>query len=208
MEAAMNWIFFGVLAYLLGAVPVGLLVARSRGVDIRKTGSGNIGATNVFRSVGRGWGVLTFALDALKGWIPAALFAKFGGLDARWGLLFGALAVIGHNYPVWLRFKGGKGIATSAGMLLGVAPEATGFGLLVWLICFLAAGYVSMASIAAAAAVMAFGWVFYFHSHGWVLPTVLTVLGVLAIWRHRSNIERMSRGTENRFNVWKRRRGR
>ena len=118
-----------IIAYLLGAIPFGLLVAKSRGVDIRSQGSGNIGATNVFRVIGKGWGVFTLVLDALKGFIPSFYFPMLGKLDPEWGVLFGLAAIIGHSFPVYLRFKGGKGVATSAGMLLGVAPLTVGIGI-------------------------------------------------------------------------------
>ena len=119
-------------SYLMGSVPFGLLIAKARGVDLRHSGSGNIGATNVFRCVGKGWGVLALVLDALKGFVPAfcgpmVAFCQFGESVPPWlGVACGLAAVAGHNWPVWLGFKGGKGVATSAGMALGVAPGAGG----------------------------------------------------------------------------------
>jgi len=189
-----------VASYLLGAVPVGLLVARAKGVDIRKVGSGNIGATNVFRSIGKPWGIFTFVMDALKGFVPSFLFPFFSP-EPGWpvGLLFGCLAIAGHNWPVYLGFKGGKGIATSAGVLMGVAPVEVLVGAGVWFAVFFTSRYVSLASIAAALAIPVAGWVRHDPQNGWALPVVLTVLGVLAVWRHRSNIERLRAGTENRF---------
>uniref|UniRef100_UPI00356A8827 glycerol-3-phosphate 1-O-acyltransferase PlsY n=1 Tax=Pontiella sp. TaxID=2837462 RepID=UPI00356A8827 len=142
-----------IIAYLFGAIPFGLLVAKSRGVDIREQGSGNIGATNVFRVLGKGLGIFTFVLDALKGFIPAFVFPMIGNLDGDYGVLFGLVAILGHSFPVYLKFKGGKGVATSAGMLLGVAPAAVGIGFLVWIICLLLSRIVSLASILAALAV-------------------------------------------------------
>jgi acyl phosphate:glycerol-3-phosphate acyltransferase len=188
-----------IIAYLLGAIPVGLLVARAKGVDIRSVGSGNIGATNVFRSIGKPWGVATFVLDALKGFVPAWVFPLWCA-DPGWsiGLLFGCMAIAGHNWPVYLGFKGGKGVATSAGVLLGVAPVEALIGAGVWFAVFFVSRYVSLASIAAAVAIPAAGWL-RAEAHGPVLPVVLTLLGILAVWRHRSNIERLSNGTENRF---------
>lgn len=191
-------------AYLAGSIPNGLWIARMKGVDIRTVGSGNIGATNVFRSLGKGLGVLTFALDALKGFVPAFFFplavVRWGGaMDwAPLGALCGVAAIAGHTFPVWLRFKGGKGVATSAGMLLGIAPAAAGIGLAVWIALMALTRYVSVASIGAAVAVPAVAWWIY-RADGLFLPLLLTGLGVLIIWLHRANIARLCAGTENKF---------
>lgn len=189
-------VILGVVAYLLGAMPFGLLVARSRGVDIRQQGSGNIGATNVFRVVGKGWGVFTFVLDALKGFIPAFVFWRLAHLGAEWGVLFGILAILGHTFPVFLKFKGGKGVATSAGMLLGVAPAAVGIGFLCWALCLLFSRIVSLSSILAAVAVAVSVW---WMDEGLTVRIALTVLSLLVIWLHRANIKRLMNGTEHRF---------
>lgn len=184
-------------AYLAGSVPFGLLIAKARGVDLRSQGSGNIGATNVFRCVGKPWGIACFILDALKGFLPAALFPQMAeGLPAWAGLLFGAAAILGHNFPVFLKFKGGKGVATSAGVLLGVAPLAVLVGLLTWGIVFFISGYVSLGSILAAVAVVIAGWTLGYDR---TTAVALTLLGLLAIYRHRANIQRLIAGTENRF---------
>lgn len=198
------------LAYLAGAIPFAFLVARANGVDIRKVGSGNVGATNVFRAVGRGWGVLTFVLDAAKGLLPALFFpvlaAAWTGRPAHpaFGLACGAAAIAGHNWPVFLGFKGGKGVATSAGVLLGAAPAAIGAGFAVWIVVLLASRYMSVASIAAAVTVAASGWWFYPGEGAW-RPAVLTALGILVVVRHRSNLQRLAAGTENRFAFGKKR---
>jgi glycerol-3-phosphate acyltransferase PlsY len=184
------------VAYLFGAVPFGLLVAKSRGIDIRKQGSGNIGATNVFRCVGKGWGIFTFVLDALKGFLPAFFFWRMAGVDADWSVLFGMAAIIGHSFPVYLKFKGGKGVATSAGMLLGVAPLAVGVGFLCWVICMVLSRYVSLSSILAAIAVAVTVWI---QDKGLIINIALTILSLLVIWLHRANIKRLLNGTENRF---------
>lgn len=193
-----------VLAYLLGAIPNGFLIARMKGIDIRKVGSGNIGATNVYRSVSKGLGILTFALDAIKGAVPALVFPRLvAGCSSAVGpawlpLLFGGLAIVGHTWPVYLKFKGGKGVATSAGALIGIAPAATGIGVLCWFVVLVATRFMSVASIVAALAVPAAGWWLY-RGEGVALPIALTVLGVLIIWRHKGNITRLMNGTENRF---------
>ncbi|MCC7300494.1 MAG: glycerol-3-phosphate 1-O-acyltransferase PlsY [Verrucomicrobia bacterium] len=195
------------LAYLLGSVPFGLLISKAKGVDIRKQGSGNIGATNVLRCLGKPLGITCFILDALKGYLPAALFpiiasrllaqaSDAGNVDPTFGILFGTAAILGHNFPVFLKFKGGKGVATSAGVLLGVAPMAVAIGLLVWIIVFKISGYVSLGSILAALVVIVTGWT---AGYGPVIATALTLLGGLTIYRHRENIKRLAAGTENKF---------
>lgn len=185
-----------VASYLVGSTHFGLLIAKAKGVDIRKQGSGNIGATNVLRCFGKPLGITCFVLDALKGYLPASLFPILGNLDPTFGILFGTVAILGHNFPVFLKFKGGKGVATSAGVLLGVAPLAVVIGLLTWAIVFYTSGYVSLGSIIAAVAVVITGWTV---GYGSVVATALTLLGGLSIYRHRENIKRLLAGTENRF---------
>lgn len=192
----MTIVILAIIAYLFGAVPFGLLVAKSRGMDIREKGSGNIGATNVFRVVGKGWGTFTFLLDALKGFIPSFVFPLIGDVDPVYGVLFGIAAILGHSFPVYLRFKGGKGVATSAGMLLGVAPAAVGIGFLVWISCLLLSRIVSLASILAALAVGISVW---FLKDSVVVCSALSILAVLVVWLHRANIKRLLNGTEHRF---------
>ena len=195
-----NTIIFYALAYLIGATPVGLLVAKTRGIDIRTVGSCNIGATNVFRCVGKGWGLLTFFFDALKGWFPATLLSGLllENPSPNLNLIGGALAIAGHNWPVWLKFKGGKGVATSAGMLLGLSPQVVGCGLLAWVVLMLTTRYVSVASMGAAIGVGVAAW--YFHlDQGIALPLTFSIIGLVIVIRHRSNISRLCNGTENRF---------
>lgn len=194
-------VLFSFVAYILGSVPFGLLVAKANGVNIREVGSGNIGATNVFRSIGKGAGIFTFICDFLKGFVPAFFFARWATLDLSFGLLFGMLAILGHNFPVFLKFKGGKGIATSAGMLAGVAGPAVLWGLGAWLLVFLVSGFVSLASIIAAVVIAVVGWIL--PGFGTVTSVVLTILAALAIYRHKANIQRLLKGEENRFNLWK-----
>src|ERR1035437_5555827 len=177
-------------AYLLGSIPNAYWIARIKGVDIRTVGSGNVGATNVFRTVGKGFGVLTFALDVLKGFVPVFFFPRLcapvgWGTDAP-AVLFAVLAVAGHNWPVWLRFKGGKGVATTVGALFGLAPAAVGVGVLVWAGVFAASRIVSLGSLAAALAVPLFQWWRADWRPG-LLPVALTAIGVLIMIRHRAN---------------------
>lgn len=191
-------------AYLTGAIPFGFLIARAKGIDIRTKGSGNIGATNIFRSVSKKLGVLTFLLDVLKGFIstyayPLAAAGITGTTpDARFAIICACCSVAGHNWPIFLKFKGGKGIATTAGALLGIAPLALCIGLAVWIIIFPISRYVSLASISAAVAIPCAGW-FLYPDKGLLIPSFLTFLGALAILRHKDNIVRLVKGTENRF---------
>jgi len=189
----------GLAAYLAGSIPFGLMLARLRGVDIRAVGSGNIGATNVWRCVGKTEGGVTFLLDALKGYAGAALLPHLLGCGGQQGtaLLGAGLAVVGHNYPVFLRFRGGKGVATSVGALLGAAPAAVGIGVAVWLAVLLASRFVSLASMAAALSIAVFVWVFRAPQE-LLRPAVLSALAALTVWRHKSNIVRLARGTEHR----------
>jgi len=207
MPSTLFWLLCGICAYLLGAVPFGFLIAKMKGVDIRTVGSGNIGATNVFRSVSKPLGILTFALDTLKGVcgvqvIPLAL-APLTGAAAEEGMalpvLCGAMTVAGHNWTCFLGFKGGKGIATSAGMLLGLSPAGVGIALLVWIVAFVSTRYVSVASIIAAVALGIAVWPLYLHTQDVWFPAVLTLLALVAIWKHRTNITRLRAGTESRF---------
>jgi len=199
----------GGIAYLLGAIPFGFLVARAKGVDIRQVGSGNVGATNVFRCVSKPLGIFTFLLDMGKGYAGCVvvpwLTGQILGLPVSMPLrvLCGFLAVVGHNWTIFLGFKGGKGVATSAGLLLGLVPQACGIAFATWLVIFLASRYVSLASILAAAGLGIAVWPLYYHDHGWWFPTMLTLLAGLAIWRHRVNIRRLREGTESRFSFRK-----
>lgn len=193
------------VGYLLGSIPFGLLVARCKGIDIRQHGSGNIGATNVLRVVGKKWGILVFALDALKGWGAVVLamgcFSTIGGpntLDVGiLGIVAALACILGHNFPVWLGFKGGKGVATTAGVLVGLMPVAALVAFAVWCVVFKVSRYVSLASIVAAVAIPIAVWCKAQRVDAIFCFSVL--VAALGIWRHRSNIQRLRAGTENRF---------
>ena len=188
-------------AFLLGSIPTGYLVARAKGVDIRQHGSGNIGATNVFRTLGKPLGVLVFFIDALKGFGAVWLASHFGEAGPWTGIVAAVAAIAGHNYTPWLGCKGGKGIATSAGVLLALMPWAVLAIALVWIVVFKVSRYVSLASICAAAALPLAVGVLWFAGCGGNGPLLAFALliSALAIWRHRSNIERLRAGTESRF---------
>ncbi|HPT16059.1 MAG TPA: glycerol-3-phosphate 1-O-acyltransferase PlsY [Kiritimatiellia bacterium] len=186
-------------AYLLGSIPNGLLIARLKGVDLQKVGSGNIGATNVFRCVGKGWGIAAFVLDAVKGFVPGFFFPRLLESAPPWlGLACGVAAVAGHNWPVWLKFKGGKGVSTSAGMLLGIAPAAVGVGFAVFALTVALTRFVSLGSILAAIAVPA-AYLWMNGAENRLLAGALVVMGALVIFKHRANVGRLLRGTEPRI---------
>lgn len=197
--------FFSVVAgasFFIGSIPTGYLVAKAKGVDIRKHGSGNIGATNVFRTLGKPLGIFVFFADALKGYVAVWLATWGNEALGPWPGIVAAVAVIaGHNYTPWLGFRGGKGIATSAGVLLALMPVAVPVAGLVWVVAFYATRYVSVASIAAAASLpLTVGALWAIHRGGGLpLLAFALLISALAIWRHRSNIQRLRAGTESRF---------
>ena len=200
---AVRYVGVALLAYLLGSIPTGFLVARAKGIDIRTVGSGNIGATNAFRVLGKAAGTFVLLADFLKGLlacgvVPWLLFHTGEFAQVRVGpeIIAGLCAVLGHNYPVWLAFKGGKGIATSAGVLTALVPWSLVTILSVWIVLFLLTRYVSIGSIAAAAALPFATWIFY---RNWTLTAVTGAMGALAIYKHRGNIQRLINGTEARF---------
>jgi glycerol-3-phosphate acyltransferase PlsY len=200
----LSYIVTVLTGYLLGSVPTGFLVARAKGVDIRTVGSGNIGATNTFRALGKPAGGFVLLADGLKGyaavaWLCALLMTVFGvpRAEAETHRVLAAIAVVlGHNYTCWLGFKGGKGIATTAGVYLALAPLAVGVAVAAWILLFAATRFVSVASIAAAVALPAAVWL---GNDSLLLGIVTTALGVLAIAKHRANIRRLLDGTEHRI---------
>jgi len=193
-----------VAAYLIGAIPSGLLIGKFYHVDIRKVGSGNIGATNVTRAIGKGAGRLCFFCDFLKGAVPVFLVNVLTG-SAFAAILAGLMTIIGHMFPVYLKFKGGKGISTTAGVGLALAPLPLLGAAATWAAVFFASRYVSLASIAASIALPTFVILFgVFGIGGAVACSPLTMgffvlIGVLAVWKHSSNIKRLLDGTEHRF---------
>jgi acyl phosphate:glycerol-3-phosphate acyltransferase len=202
-----SYLLTALTAYLLGSIPSGYLAGRARGIDIRTVGSKNMGATNVFRTVGKTLGILVLLADAFKGWAAVHLAAPFilqatapgAAAPAPFtaAIIAAISAVLGHNYTCWLKFKGGKGIATSAGVMVALVPMALVVSLTVWIVLFVATRYVSVASIAAAA-VLPFATWFTSH-HSPTLTAITGVLGALAIYKHKANIQRLRAGTENRI---------
>jgi glycerol-3-phosphate acyltransferase PlsY len=193
-----------IAAYLLGSIPTGFLVAKAKGIDIRSVGSGNIGATNVFRALGKPAGIFVLVIDGLKGyaacaWLPAFILGSFTGLAADKEILKivgGMFAVLGHNYTCWLKFKGGKGIATSAGVLAGLVPGALLIILGVFIVVFATTRYVSLGSIAASVSLPFATWL---TGGSMTLIGVTSAMGLLAVYKHRANIQRLLSGTESRL---------
>jgi len=200
----MTYIIIFIGAYLFGATPWGFIIGKMKGMDIRKHGSGNIGATNVTRTLGGGLGKLCFLLDTLKGFIPvfmASMMVKDSQVDSA--MIVATLAtVLGHMFPVYLKFKGGKGISTTGGALLALAPGAFICSALIWVISFKTSRYVSLASIIAAATLPLNAWLLNLTGlTKTTMPLIifLAILGLLAVIRHISNIKRLLNGTESRF---------
>ena len=195
-------------SYLLGSIPFGYLAGRLVGIDIRQAGSGNVGTTNVVRALGKRYGYPVFALDFLKGFGAVKISMLMApGPPPEWNSpeIFGILAaissVLGHLYPPWLKFKGGKGVATSAGALLELTPAATLIGVAIWIIVFWLTRYVSLASITAVVVLPIVIVVVSSQDENKGKPLVYSsaCVGAIVIWRHRSNLSRLMRGTEPRF---------
>jgi acyl phosphate:glycerol-3-phosphate acyltransferase len=196
------------VSYLLGSIPAGYIAGRVAGIDIRHAGSGNIGATNVTRVLGKRYGYPVFIVDFLKGLMAVSmsiLIEKRAQPVAAPTELFGIVAaiscVIGHAFPVWLSFKGGKGVATSMGALFGLMPFVALIGIAVWVITFEVTRYVSVASMTAALAVpISILILMPLKQTGWAVLLYFSIcLAALVIFRHRSNLSRLVRGTEPRF---------
>jgi glycerol-3-phosphate acyltransferase PlsY len=198
------------VAYLLGSTPSGYLAGRAKGIDIRAAGSGNIGATNAFRILGKTWGAAVLIADAFKGWFAAAVLpiivCKI--FYPAWltqpetsrdylNIIAAVSVILGHNYTCWLKFKGGKGIATSAGVLLALVPWAFVISLSTWIIVCRLTKYVSVGSIAASAVLPFATWLVHRYSVRMIVITAM--MGLLAIYKHKANIVRLMNGTENKM---------
>jgi glycerol-3-phosphate acyltransferase PlsY len=217
------------ISYLLGSIPSGLLISKSQGTDIREHGSKNIGATNVWRVMGKKWGLLAFFCDTLKGWLAvwlgAMIAARFSVteqlphghtavhfLPSDYAGIAAALGcILGHNFPAWLRFKGGKGVATSLGVIMGMMPLAALIIFAIWGLVLKATRYVSLASIIAAVSlpVAVIGLMFFGPRTGWAAVNgwgnffFAVAAAALVVKRHVPNIQRLRAGTELRFGAQK-----
>ncbi len=195
-----------IIGYLLGSIPFGVLVAKKYGVDIYQVGSGNPGATNVLRQIGKTAGYMVFILDFLKGlvatvWFLLPIFSFSGDITlSLWGL---PAAVLGHTLPLFAKFRGGKGVATAMGGLLGVMPVCLLIGLVCWIVIFFSTRYVAIASIGFGASLPVYSLVDYWTGdpNSRQVGTVFLAFLVTGwiVWRHRENLVRLKAGTENRF---------
>ena len=211
--------FLVLLAYLLGSIPFGLIVARSQGVDLRAHGSGNIGATNVWRVMGKKWGLITFFADAIKGVIAVKLAMWIAGqwaihvplphgheriefLDPGYAGIAAAVAcILGHNFPVWLKFKGGKGVATSLGVIFGMMPVPALLVFGIWALVFKTSRFVSLASLIAAVCLplVVIAFLFLGGLRSWAHFYFSVAAAFMVVRRHQPNIKRLVAGTELRF---------
>lgn len=193
-----------IAAYLVGSVPSGYLIAKMvKRIDICKHGSGNMGATNVFRILGPAWGVLVLGMDIAKGYLVVAVLAPLfysgpaGASELIFKLAVGFAAIAGHNWTVFLRFKGGKGVATSCGVFLAIVPKAVLAALVIWISTVVLTKYISVGSMAAAASCPVWVWVFYRRADDFrSLMTVALFVTALIIFTHRANIKRLRDGKE------------
>lgn len=194
---ALVWL---VASYLLGAIPTSYIVGRlGRGIDLREHGSRNLGATNVYRVLGWKFALPVGLFDVAKGLIPVILFGPLAPAVPYFPLLCGTMAIVGHVFSVFVGFKGGKGVATAAGLLLGLAPLALPAVLVVWAVIVRATGYVSLGSITAAVLFPLADWIFHPARRGPVTVAFDVVIASFIVWKHRANITRLLAGTESRF---------
>jgi acyl phosphate:glycerol-3-phosphate acyltransferase len=201
---AVNLIPFA--AYFLGSIPFGLLLAKLfGGGDVRKAGSGNIGATNVARVAGPLAGIVTLILDTAKGAAAVWLAGRVTNESATWMMIAGFVVLLGHCFPVWLKFKGGKGVATALGVFLALCPLAAVSALLLFILCVAYWHYVSLGSVAAAAAMpllVYFLWAPH-HAPPLIIDAGTLAIALLVIYKHDGNLQRLVEGTEPRFSFRK-----
>ena len=210
-KTVLFWFSWIAGAYLVGGIPFGFLIGRMRGVDVRTVGSKNIGATNVFRTVGKKWGLLAFACDVLKGLVPVLLARRFA-CHASLPLVVGIMTVAGHMLTPYItneqgrRFRGGKGVATAFGMLLGLIPALVGVTFAVFAVTFACSNFISLGSCVAATFLAVSIWFPWLGVAGWRdLPQciLVTLIAAFIVWKHRSNIVRLANGCENKIYLFK-----
>ena len=195
-------------AYCIGGIPFGFIIGKLRGVDVRTVGSKNIGATNVFRTVGKKWGLAAFALDVLKGLLPVLAAKRFAPVDTYpWlPLAVGVACVAGHMLTPYMKFRGGKGVATAFGMLIALAPALVGTAFALFAVVFALSHYISLGSCSAAAFLMVAVWFPVLGTAGWRdLPqcVLVSLIGAFVIWKHRANIGRLATGTESKIYLFR-----
>ena len=192
-------------AYLIGAIPFGFLIGKLRGVDVRTVGSKNIGATNVFRTVGKKWGLLAFFCDVMKGFVPTLLARHFTSIS-HLALCVAIACVVGHMLTPYMKFKGGKGVATAFGALLALVPATVGIAFAIFAVTFACSNYISLGSCTAATALAIMIWIPFLDHAGYrdlPLGVLVTLIAAFIVWKHRSNIGRLVRGEENKIYLFK-----
>ena len=197
MEKTLIWGSWLVAAYLIGSIPFGYLIGRMRGVDVRTVGSKNIGATNVYRTVGHKWGFLAFFCDFLKGFLPAFLALRYAsGTCVHLPVCVGLACVVGHTLTVFMKFRGGKGVATAFGMMVALATWPALLAFAVFVVTVWLSHYISLGSMLAAATLGVLVWLF-----PCTLPMrlIAVLIALFVIVKHKSNIQRLMKGCENRI---------
>ena len=194
-------------AYLIGGIPFGFLIGKLRGIDVRTVGSKNIGATNVFRTVGKKWGLLAFFCDVMKGLVPT-LVAKMLYAETMpvMPILVGITCVAGHMLTPYMKFKGGKGVATAFGALIALMPATVGMAFALFAVVFACSHYISLGSCVAATSLAVMVWIPFLDHAGYndlPLCILVTLIAAFIVWKHRSNIGRLVRGEENKIYLFK-----
>lgn len=206
MENVIFWLCWLGGAYLIGGIPFGFLIGKMRGIDVRTVGSKNIGATNVFRTVGKKWGLLAFFCDVMKGFLPTLLASCFSAAFRNLPLCVAIACVVGHMLTPYMKFKGGKGVATAFGALIALMPATVGIAFAVFALTFACSNYISLGSCAAATSLAVMVWIPFLDHAGYrdlPLCILMTLIAAFIVWKHRSNIGRLVRGEENKIYLFK-----
>ena len=201
MDNCSVWVVWLVGAYLVGAIPFGYLIGRMRGVDVRTVGSKNIGATNVFRTVGKKWGLLAFFCDVMKGLVPTLLARHFAAVP-HLPLCVAIACVVGHMLTPYMKFKGGKGVATAFGALIALMPATVGMAFAIFAVTFACSNYISLGSCVAATSLAVMVWIPFLDHAGYrdlPLCILVSLIAAFIVWKHRSNIGRLLHGNENKI---------
>ena len=204
-EEVLIAVAFIVAAYLIGGIPFGFLIGKMRGVDVRTVGSKNIGATNVFRTVGKKWGLLAFFCDVMKGFVPT-LAARHLTSVSHLALCVAIACVVGHMLTPYMKFKGGKGVATAFGALIALMPATVGMAFALFAVVFACSHYISLGSCTAATALAVMVWIPFLDHAGYrdlPLCILVTLIAAFIVWKHRSNIVRLANGCENKIYLFK-----
>ena len=206
MDDVLVWVCWLIGAYLIGAIPFGFLIGKMRGVDVRTVGSKNIGATNVFRTVGKKWGLLAFFCDVMKGFLPTLIVSSLVPHPSSLPLCVAIACVVGHMLTPYMKFRGGKGVATAFGALIALMPATVGMAFALFAVVFACSHYISLGSCTAATALAIAVWIPFLDHAGYKdlpLCILVTLIAAFIVWKHRSNIGRLVRGEENKIYLFK-----